>query len=723
MSSSRPSPHPDDRALHAFDMGVLDGRAAEQVKVHLRTCEACRNKLKMRVVSTIGVDEVPDRAATVADAIPPELLALEQYEVRRLLGGGGMGVVYLAYNKYMKRLEALKVINKDLLEKRGVFDCFLREIAAAGRLDHTNVATAYTALPAGPSLVFAMQYVDGEDLASMVKSKGPLTVELATHYVYQAALGLQHAHEKGMVHRDIKPQNIMVMFHHVERGLRPVVKLLDFGLAKAVSEEASGLDLTGANMMLGTPQYIAPEQARDAQKADIRADIYGLGCTLYFLLTGRPPFQSSSLTGLLLAHQQDTAKPVNVVRPAIPAELASLVGKMMAKLPSDRHQTPGEVAKALAPFFRQGSKRAPSPQPDVGLETTRERPQLARTVIETETVVRKDQAKHAAPKPLDLNDLVIDERPVARPHPPWPLLGLVAGVVVLALVLGYIVGQVGKEKGSGLVKAPDPEEREVIRPAAPPPSVTSPSWVGMRAGELKTIPFKDQEIKLRWCPPGSFTMGSPTGEKDRDKDEDQVNVTLTKCFWMMETELTQGLWQAVGGPKLDWSQFGGSPDLPVYNVSHTEAEAFAKALTKQLHEAGQLPTGMNLALPTEAQWEYAARAGSTYRFSFGEDEGRLGDYAWYSGNKVHPVGLKRANDWGLKDMAGNVREWCADGYGDKPPGGVDPVGPTGAPGRVFRGGSWDDATSDCRSAARFGLTPGDPSSLLGFRVAAVQAGP
>ncbi len=269
------SPHPDDRVLRDYSAGKLERRAAEIVGEHVSACPTCRRKTFL--LSTVGVGDVPPPAATAVEAFPPELLALENFEMRRLLGGGGMGVVYLAYHKYMKRLEALKVINKDLLEKRGVAERFLREVAAAGKLDHPNVATAYTVFSAGGLLVFAMQYVEGEDLAKVVQSEGPLAVELAAYYVYQAALGLQHAHEKGMVHRDIKPQNMMLMFHQVERGRKPVVKLLDFGLAKAASEDGSGANLTGANAMLGTPAYMAPEQANDAQKADI----YGLGCTLF----------------------------------------------------------------------------------------------------------------------------------------------------------------------------------------------------------------------------------------------------------------------------------------------------------------------------------------------------------------------------------------------------------------------------------------------------------
>jgi serine/threonine protein kinase len=278
------------------------------------------------------------------------------YELIKELGQGGMGTVYLAKNRMMDRLEVLKVISKSLLDRPGALDRFQQEIRSAAKLAHQNIVAAYSVLRPGDFLVFAMEYVRGQDLSAVVKARGYLPVTNAAYYIHQVANGLQHAHEKGMVHRDIKPNNLMLAIE----GKKHVVKILDFGLAKATSEKGAEAGLTKSGQMLGTPDYIAPEQTLDAHKADIRADIYSLGCTLYFLLSGGPPFQETSLFEILKAHHERDPKPLYLVRPDVPTELAAVVAKMMAKDPTKRYQTPAEVAKALVPFFKPGQGVAAS---------------------------------------------------------------------------------------------------------------------------------------------------------------------------------------------------------------------------------------------------------------------------------------------------------------------------------------------------------------------------
>jgi serine/threonine protein kinase len=301
-----------------------------------------------------------DPPTSPENPLPAELADHPDYEIIRPLGKGGMGIVFLAHNRLMGRDEVLKVVGRHIAAQPGLLDRFLREIRAVARLRHPNIVSAYSAFRCGETLGFAMEYVEGLDLARLVKAKGPLPVANACNYVYQAALGLQHAHEVGLVHRDIKPGNLML----ARQGNRAVIKLLDFGLAKASSEQKvldlrGGPDLpgdgrgtlTGAGEMLGTPDFVAPEQIVDAQRADIRADIYSLGCTLYYLVSGRPPFQTTTHQNVLQAHQSTDAEPLDLVRPEVPAELAVLVAGMMAKEPAQRPQTPAEVARSLLPFF------------------------------------------------------------------------------------------------------------------------------------------------------------------------------------------------------------------------------------------------------------------------------------------------------------------------------------------------------------------------------------
>ena len=283
-----PTLHPTDRTLSSYGLGKLDDDSAEAVNKHLEQCPDCRNRVaelspdtflgRLRdarggptpparsVTSLSGLSMPaggsPSPAPPAASTLPPGLAEHPDYEILRELGQGGMGVVYLADNKLMGRKEVLKVVGSHLVNRRGVVDRFLAEIRHAAKLRHPNIVTAYAALRMGDSLVLAMEYVEGLDLAKLVKARGPLPVANACYYVHQAALGLQRAHEHGMVHRDIKPGNLML----APQGYRAVVKVLDFGLAKVTGRCRRTAALTDEGQMLGTPDFIAPEQIGDARQ-------------------------------------------------------------------------------------------------------------------------------------------------------------------------------------------------------------------------------------------------------------------------------------------------------------------------------------------------------------------------------------------------------------------------------------------------------------------------
>ena len=255
-----------------------------------------------------------------------------------------MGQVFKARNWKLGRIVAIKLIRKERLVGGDVVRRFHREIRAVAALDHPNVIRAYDADEADGVHFLVMEYAEGKDLARLVKEQGPLPVARACDCARQAALGLQHAYERGLVHRDVKPQNLLL----TPSG---VVKVLDLGLARLghddADEEVTSL-VTREGTFMGTPDYTAPEQTLNAHGVDIRADLYSLGCTLYFLLTGRPPFAGGSLGEKIAKHQSLAPEPVERLRPEVPPALAAVVRRLLAKRPEDRFQTPAEAAAALA---------------------------------------------------------------------------------------------------------------------------------------------------------------------------------------------------------------------------------------------------------------------------------------------------------------------------------------------------------------------------------------
>jgi sulfatase modifying factor 1 len=265
-------------------------------------------------------------------------------------------------------------------------------------------------------------------------------------------------------------------------------------------------------------------------------------------------------------------------------------------------------------------------------------------------------------------------------------------------------------------------------PTAPAPPATVDPFAGTHAGQTRN----DNGLKttLTWIPPGNFTMGSPKDEKDRGADEDQVQVTLTKGFWLGLHEVTQSEWRRV----IQTAPWGGKSDVkegddfPATCVSWGDAMRFCENLTEQERSAGRFPSDWKYTLPTEAQWEYACRAGTKSRFSFGHDELVLGDYAWFGENTrdvaekyAHAVGRKKGNPWGLNDIHGNAWEWCRDWYAKELAGGMDPQGPSGGRTRVRRGGSWNSTARFCRSAERSKSAPEFRRYGIGLRVAVVPS--
>jgi WD40 repeat protein/serine/threonine protein kinase/formylglycine-generating enzyme required for sulfatase activity len=423
LSKDRPMPAmpcPDRDQLLGYLLGVLPDGESERIATHLDECPACEaaaetlDQVSDTFVSALERPIAPSRFCNEpqyqqalqhvlaqvgrasgtgggrepsADSTSARLPSLGEYELLEKLGEGGMGAVYKARQTNLDRLVALKVLPKDRSENKAAIARFYREMRAVGRLSHPNIVQAHDAREIDGSPVLAMEYVEGLDLGKLVSATGPLRIADACELVRQTAVGLQHAHEQGLVHRDVKPSNLMltrdkssmalqsraggVVAGGIEENLHGsgepcygahgsgepcyggTLKILDLGLALLGANQPDRPEMTAAGSAMGTADYIAPEQVTDSHNVDIRADIYSLGCTLYKLLSGRAPFAGPEFKNdvtRMMAHVQQTPPPINQLRADLPPGLAAIVERMMAKKPADRFATPGEVATALGPF-------------------------------------------------------------------------------------------------------------------------------------------------------------------------------------------------------------------------------------------------------------------------------------------------------------------------------------------------------------------------------------
>ncbi|MBY0524212.1 MAG: SUMF1/EgtB/PvdO family nonheme iron enzyme [Gemmataceae bacterium] len=676
-----------------------------------------------------------------------EALTLGHYLLLERLGGGVTGQVFKARHRTMNRVAAVKVIRPTLIARPEVVQRFEQEMQAISQLSHAHVVHAYDAGPVAlakhlredsgnglnETYFLAMEFVEGTNLGQMVKESGPLPVVQACDYVRQAALGLQHIHQHGLVHRDLKPSNLVVTrtsgsksrsqsdsdfgFFALEFG---VVKILDLGLAlwQHSSDEERTILLTKQESVLGTPDFMAPEQADDARTVDIRADLYSLGCTFFYLLTGQVPFPGGSFIEKVVRHRSAVPPRVEDLRRDVPAEFCAVAARLLAKSPADRYQVPAELADALA--RATGASSSSLAPPTVAIDeaaTTIDEVQLPPELTGPPEVPEAVEHPWPAPDLPPASSLRLTRTPAERRR--WPLVAGFGTLTCVLAVVGYLL----------LQRYMSPPE---ARPGDPPRFTNS-------LGE---------EFAL--IPAGSFQMGSPESEKGRRADEGPRHlVTLTKPFYMGVHEVTvrdfrafvdetkyqtqaertgkgafrydadkkewvrdaKCIWKAPGYPIAD--------DLPVTCVTWTDAAAFCEWLSKK--------EGRRYRLPTEAEWEYACRADTTTPFHFGTspsiEQANVLSEADATAEKVHglPVGVGsyRPNLWGLSDMHGNAAEWCADYYD---PGAYrasfdkDPQGPSFGSKRVIRGGSCLEGSTGHRCASRHALPPNDANNVTGFRM-------
>jgi serine/threonine protein kinase len=367
---------PSKHALQAYCRGAVSEDELVRLAHHLETCASCENLLThlepqpdpiadalrrcaklpvhddeslLRRLQVNFAEAFPVASAPVSIQLP---CRLGKYELLELLGGGGMGVVYRAMQTGLQRIVAVKVLSPRLAEAPSVVQRFHEEIRLVGTLGlrQEHLVPAIDAEIAQGRAFLVMEYVDGIDLSRLVRRVGPLSVEAVGEIGYQAAKGLQSLFEFGLVHRDVKPSNLMLA-----DGL---VRLLDFGLARCVGDRDDSTDLTAADQFLGTVDYVAPEQIRDPRRVDTRADIYSLGCTLFYLLTGRAPFTGRlSREDKCRAHQVEAPPDIRRIRPDVPQDLADVIMRMLEKDPPARFLRPADVVQSLKSYAGRGQLR------------------------------------------------------------------------------------------------------------------------------------------------------------------------------------------------------------------------------------------------------------------------------------------------------------------------------------------------------------------------------
>ncbi|MEI8374746.1 MAG: serine/threonine-protein kinase [Planctomycetota bacterium] len=371
---------------------------------------------------------------------------LGHFELQKYVGGGGMGKVFLALDTRLARSVALKILSPEHAADRETVLRFQNEAQSAARLDHENIARVYYVGEDRGLHYIAFEFIEGVNVRDLVQSKGPLPLAEAVSYMLQVADALAHAAQRNIVHRDIKPSNLLV----TPAGQ---AKLIDMGLARLREVDAIAADLTASGVTLGTFDYISPEQARDPRNTDVRSDIYSLGCTFFFMLTGRPPFLGGTMLQKLLQHQADQPPDLRQFRPELPEDVNRILQKMLAKDPRHRYSSPQDLVNDIL-----GVARA------AGLRPT-------------------------APGGRTWTIPIVPVVPSLYRHLPWiiSLVALVAMVITLDYLWAYMPGPANPPHEPAVIETDD----ELLKaPKAPPaaPHVTDPTAAEKASAEKSVIP-------------------------------------------------------------------------------------------------------------------------------------------------------------------------------------------------------------------------------------------
>ena len=687
---------PDRKVLLAFRTGELSEAVAEEVISHVSVCADCQTTLhvlgnaddtlvarlrspavddpykdepqraelmaRARVIVNSGAASLSDQPSTET-AAPAALGRLGEYELLAKLGEGGMGAVYKARQTRLKKIVALKVLPKERTANPRAVTRFEREMEAIGQLSHPNIVQAYDARDIDGTTVLVMEYVDGEDLAQVRQRVKTLRIPDACEVVRQVALGLQYAHEHGLVHRDIKPSNLMLtsLPSHTGRGAggEGIVKILDLGLALLGANPPADGELTAAGSAVGTADYIAPEQVSDAHSVDIRADIYSLGCTLYKLLTGRAPFigpQYKTQAEKLVGHLKETPPPVQRLRSDVPAGLAAVIERMMAKSPDDRFATPVEVAAAVAPFaagcdLGQLSAEAADLAGDAGDRSlTVTKPLASSADVGTNGGSKSQPA--VVPRGLRrLREKVGTMRGIA-----------IVGGLFLVILLGTLL-TLTTRKGTLVIEYDDPNVQVAVK----------------QGGEVVDVIDARSGWKLS-LKPGRYELAPQGGTERFELDQDSITVHRGDVVTVKVT-----LKRALPIPDLKSQISGLKSPVPPHAVAPFDAktarqhqEAWAKCLGVPVEITNSI--GMKLVFIPPGEFEMGSPT------ELIEEELKAhGDGGWYNARVLsevprHKVRITRPFYFGIYDvtqeeyqrvMGRNVSFFTATGNGKEKVGGLD----------------------------------------------------
>lgn len=628
---------------------------------------------------------------------PVDPLVLGDYVLLEQIGQGGMGTVYRAVHRRMKRTVAVKVLRRDTAHADDMAKRFVREVEVAAKLSHPNIVAAFDAGEQHGLSYLVCEFIDGQNLSDIVRESGPLSLRDSAAIIRQTATAVSYAHQQGVIHRDIKPSNILV----TEDGH---AKLLDVGLARVQTDNREpGSELTTTGLIMGTVDFMAPEQAQNTRLADERSDIYSIGCTLYYLLTGAAPYGVGTNVERLLAHREQPIPNLCRLHSSVPRQLQTILERCMAKDPEERFPTAADAVAAIEALMDSDlpdltlPRSTTDPEPQTVRETRSEpAADLTIPVAEAERVQNPVRATSShtfggeGSKDKQGDPDVPSHGPKhASTQTKVKVVVISAALVLIAVAMRSFFG--GNNEPT--VNTP-PERRDLSEVSLAESRAYRDRWAAAlpEGADVDLL-----GIHFVLIPPGDSATAA--------------EYSLPKPIYMASTELTVGQFRqfildtdheveslTVGGygyfhtepnwrrdVRFGWDALNELPvteEMPATSLSHNDATAFCEWASEK--------TGRRIRLPDEREWEYASRCGRVGRWCFGDDDQRLTEFAWMTDNaqlQIHEVARLQPNAWNLFDIHGNEWEWCNS----------QNVEPGMA---VLRGGGFMDHAENCTHEAR-----------------------